>query len=130
LSAAGATETLRWKDVIGEELEAPNYFDGEEKTSHKSLPEVLERKEAGNGVCCSWLVRAGLGEQAPQTRASVFTAKSQLVSHVGASSPGALLKWPLGFAEAASPPVAVVPAWRQGPEGDGDGESDVLWGGA
>lgn len=55
------------KDAISEELEPPNGFDGEEKTSHKSLPEVLGREEASDGVCCSWLVRAGLGQHSLST---------------------------------------------------------------
>lgn len=77
LRAAAATETLRPKDVIGEELEAPNGFDGEEKTSCKSLPEVLGREEARYGVCCSWLVRAGLGEHPLSTAARGWRAQGE-----------------------------------------------------
>lgn len=40
VSTAAATETLGPEDAIRKELESPNSFDGEEKTSHKSLPKV------------------------------------------------------------------------------------------
>lgn len=52
LSYATATEILGIKDVIGEELEATNGVNGQEKTSHKSLPKVLGWEKSSNGVCC------------------------------------------------------------------------------
>lgn len=37
---AAATETLGLEDAISKDLKSPNGFDGEEKTSCKSLPKV------------------------------------------------------------------------------------------
>lgn len=58
----GPLKLLDQRVLLLLDQKAPHGFDREEKISCKSLPGVLEREEAGDGVCCSWLVRAGLGE--------------------------------------------------------------------
>lgn len=105
LSAAAATETFRAKDAISEELEASNGFDGGEKTSHKSLPEVLGREEAGDGACCSWLVRAGLGEHPLSAADKGWRVQAEKPIDVAGRSlnPRRPSTSPLGFAKAASP---------------------------
>lgn len=116
LRAAGATETLTPKDVIGEELEAPNGFDGEEKNSCKSLPEVLGREEAGYGVCCSWLARAGLEEHPLSTAAKGWRAQGEEPAGVAGRglSPRSPSEVASGLCPGCVSSLAAVPAWRRG----------------
>lgn len=108
-------------------MEAPNGFDGEEKTSHKSLPEVLGREEASDGVCCSWLVRAGLREHPLSTTDKGWCVQAEKPIGVAdrGLSPSSPSEVASGLCQGCVSSLAVVLAWRQGAKGDGDREGKV-----
>lgn len=92
---------------------------------------VLGREEASNGVCCSWLARAGLGEHslsAADKGRRVQGEKPTGVTGTGLS-PRSPSEVACGLCQGCVSSLAVVSARGCGAEGDGDREGDVGWGG-